>query len=242
MKKIIITGATSGIGKALAMLCAEKGYDVIACGRNQQTLDEMKSHRNISVKRFDVSSIDSVTEALSEQQPDIVVLNAGVCEYVDVEQFEAAMFERVFAANFFGLVNSIEALLPNLKKGSQIVIVDSLALLLPFTRSQAYGASKAAAHYLAKSLQVDLAAKGILVQSVSPGFVETPLTDKNDFEMPMKISVEQAAIDFLNGIEKKRSSIYFPTLFSGILRGLSHLPNRLKVGLCKRMKFKQMEH
>lgn len=235
MTRMLITGATSGIGKALAKHAAESGYDVIACGRNKEVLSELSQHPRIQALAFDVTDKQQVSSALQDVRADIYVLNAGVCEYVDVDAFEADMFQRVFSANFFGVVNCVEVLSKHFKAGQQLVLVDSLARLLPFTRSQAYGASKAALHYFCKSLDVDLSKKGVLVQSVSPGFVETPLTDKNDFDMPMRIGVEDAVKDMLNGIQKRRKSIYFPTLFSVILRTLSHLPNRLKVRLCRAM-------
>ncbi|WJG09959.1 SDR family NAD(P)-dependent oxidoreductase [Aliiglaciecola sp. LCG003] len=236
MKTILITGATSGIGESLAKTAAENGYQVIACGRNQQKLAQLSSHSNVQSLAFDVSDAQQTKQALASVQADIYVFNAGVCEYVDVNQFEAAMFERVFSANFFGIVNCVESVLPTLKAGNQVVMVDSLARLLPFTRSQAYGASKAALHYFCKSLEVDLADKQILLQSVSPGFIETPLTDKNDFEMPMKISSKQAARAFLKGIEKRRSNIYFPWGFSLILRTLNLLPTSWQVAICKKMR------
>ncbi len=238
MKTILITGATSGIGKALATLCASRGYHVIACGRNEKVLKDLEKIQNVKTLKFDVTDIQQSQSILGNVKPDIAVLNAGVCEYVDVENFEAEMFQRVFSANFFGIVNSISGLLPNMRSGSQIVVVDSLARLLPFTRSQAYGASKAAVHYLTKSLEVDLAKKNIRVQSVSPGFVETPLTDKNDFEMPTKITVEEAVEDMLDGIESSKSSIYFPMGFSLLLRFLSILPSKIKVALSKKIKNK----
>lgn len=235
MKQILITGATSGIGKELAILAAHKGYEVIACGRNKQVLEELACINNITTIAFDVTDKTQTELALQEYSPDIAVLNAGVCEYVDANAIEPEMFERVFAANFFGVVNSVAALIPNLRKGSQIAMVDSLARLLPFPRSQAYGASKAALHYFSKSLEVDLRKKSIFVQSVSPGFVETPLTDKNDFNMPMCIPVEQAAESILKGIENQSHSIYFPFTFSLILRLLSRLPSRLQVVISQRL-------
>ncbi len=236
MSRMLVTGATSGIGLALAKLAATRGYQVIACGRNAEVLAELDAIENIQSLQFDVTDEQQTRAALGNLKVDIAVLNAGVCEYVDVDQIEPKMFERVFSANFFGVVNSVAALMPNLTSGNQLVLVDSLARLLPFTRSQAYGASKAALHYFCKSLEVDIADKGVLVQSVSPGFVKTPLTDKNDFDMPLRIDVDEAVEAMLEGIEKRSKSIYFPALFSAILRVLSHLPNRLKVSLSKRMK------
>ncbi|MDM7859790.1 SDR family NAD(P)-dependent oxidoreductase [Alteromonas sp. ASW11-36] len=235
-KSILITGATSGIGEALAKLAASRGYRVIACGRNAEKLAELAQTNGIEILQFDVTDAQATTAALADINCDIAVLNAGTCEYVDIDAIEPDMFKRVFEPNFFGVVNCVSALTPQLMAGDQIVIVDSLARLLPFTRSQAYGASKAALHYFTKSIEVDLAHKDVIVQSVSPGFVVTPLTVKNDFEMPMKISVQEAVEDMLAGIERKSSSIYFPTRFSLILRLLNLLPSTLQKRMCVSMK------
>lgn len=235
-KTLLVTGATSGIGEGLATLAAKRGYKVIACGRNAEKLAQLSQVENISTLQFDVTDEQGTREALSNIQCDIAVLNAGTCEYVDTDAIEPAMFHRVFEPNFFGVVNCVAALRENLIAGNQIVIVDSLARLLPFTRSQAYGASKAALYYFTKSLEVDLAETGIEVHTVSPGFVVTPLTDKNDFAMPMKITVEEAVNDMLNGIEKRSSSIYFPTRFSLILRILNLFPANVQRKVCLSMK------
>jgi short-subunit dehydrogenase len=233
---LLVTGATSGIGEGLAKLAASRGYNVIACGRNAEKLAQLDAIDNISTLQFDVTDEHATRTALAGVHCDIAVLNAGTCEYVDTDAIEPAMFHRVFEPNFFGVVNCVAALRANLKTGNQIVIVDSLARLLPFTRSQAYGASKAALYYFSKSLEVDLAHDGFDVQTVSPGFVVTPLTDKNDFAMPMKITVDEAVNDMLNGIEKRASSIYFPTRFSLILRFLNILPASLQRNLSLSMK------
>ncbi len=235
MKTILVTGATSGIGRAFTLHAASVGYNVIACGRNETALTELSSNKNISTLKFDVTDLDETKHNLSEISFDIAVLNAGTCEYVDLPDFSPAMFKRVFEVNFFGIVNCIHALLPSCGKGAQLVIIDSMARLLPFTRSEAYGASKAAVHYLSQSLSVDLQAKGVILQSVSPGFVETPLTDKNDFEMPMKITAKEAAETMLKRIEAKQRTIYFPDTFGWILRILSHLPQRVKRWLSSKL-------
>ena len=239
MKTILITGATSGIGKALAIHAAKEGYRVIACGRNKDALDELSSNSNIDACQFDVTDLEDARRALSAVKFDIAVLNAGTCEYVDIDNFEPDMFRRVFQPNFFGVVNCVDALLPKLQQGDKLVIVDSMARLLPFTKSQAYGASKAALHYFTKSLEVDLHHKGIKVQAVSPGFVETPLTDKNDFEMPMKISAEEAAQAMLAGIENDKQTVFFPRIFGFILRFLHILPTMLQKRISLSMRKKQ---
>ncbi|MEM7465706.1 MAG: SDR family NAD(P)-dependent oxidoreductase [Pseudomonadota bacterium] len=237
MKSLLVTGASSGIGKALALHAAELGWKVTATGRNRARLEELASqHANIDFLTFDITKLDECRIALSGRHFDTVILNAGTCEYVDIEVWEPEMFKRVFDANFFGAVNCLEALLPSLTKGDQLVFVDSLARLLPFTRSQAYGASKAALHYLGKVMEVDLAERGVTVQTVSPGFVQTPLTDRNTFKMPMRISAEEAATTLLSAVECGSTSIHFPRIFSTLIRALASLPYRWQVFLCRRMK------
>ena len=236
MTQILITGASSGIGQALANHAADCGYQVYACGRNQAALNP-SNYDNITPLVFDVTDEQACREVLNDVSPDIVVLNAGTCEYLAIKNFGLGLFRRVFETNVFGTLNPLAVLLPQLKPGSQIVIVDSLARLLPFTQAQAYGASKAALHYIAKSLEVDLAQSDIQVQSISPGFVKTPLTDKNQFDMPMRVSAQYAAEKMLKGIEARKTSISFPFIFSLCLKLLSLLPDRMKVAVCKRMKY-----
>ena len=239
MKTMLITGATSGIGKALAEHAAKSGYRVIACGRNSEVLNELQSQYDIIPCEFDVTNADDCREALCNKEYDIAILNAGTCEYVEIDEFEPAMFRRVFEPNFFGVVNCVDALRATFKEGQQLVIVDSMARLFPFTRTEAYGASKAALHYFTKSLEVDLYDKGVRVQAVSPGFVETPLTEKNDFDMPMKITAQEAAEALLNGIEKKKPTIFFPTGFGLIMRFLHILPTFLQRKLSLSIRNKQ---
>ena len=238
MAMILITGATSGIGEALAKRCVNDGHSVIACGRNEEKLAELAMIKNMTTCRFDVTDETATKEALADIKCDIAVLNAGTCEYVDINNVEPDMFKRVFDANVFGVVNVVSALIPVLKSGNKIVFVDSLARLLPFPKSQAYGASKAALNYIAKSFEVDLAHKGIGVQTLSPGFVKTPLTDKNDFPMPMVISAEAAAEYMLKGIFSSSSSVYFPKRFSLIIRLLNLLPGGLQKKICINMRQK----
>lgn len=237
MKTMLVTGATSGIGEATAKAAASQGYRVIACGRNSAKLKQLSDYSSaITTLEFDVTDLEACKEALGGLSPDVTVLNAGVCEYVDIDSWDSQMFRRVFDANFFGVVHCLEALLPNLKSGQQLLIVDSLARLLPFTRSQAYGASKAALFYLSKTLDVDLRDRGIHVQTVSPGFVKTPLTDKNDFDMPFRISPDEAAAAIVHAAESGTRTGYFPAVFASIIRTLAALPNWLQVALCRRMR------
>lgn len=236
--KILITGATSGIGEQVARDYAEQGHDVIVCGRNQTKLDQLAEFTNLTSLRFDVTDRAQCRQALqSVSGLDLVILSAGVCEYIDdAQHFDAELVERVFSANFFGMLNCAESLLPNMQSGSRMLFIDSMSRLLPFTRAQAYGASKAATYYFAKSLAVDLKPKGIQVVTASPGFVKTPMTDANDFPMPMRISVSEASAALRQQLDKGRSTIYFPRRFGWALRFIHKLPTALQLRIAQRLK------
>lgn len=234
---ILITGATSGIGEQLARDYAAAGHKVVACGRNEQVLQQLVEAypEAITAQPLDVTDATTTIARLrAYRQLDIVILSAGVCEYVDIDSFNSDMFERVYEVNIFGMLRCIEALLPNLTAGNQLVLVGSTARLLPFTRAEAYGSSKAALQYIARSLEVDLSQRGIVVQTVSPGFVKTPMTAVNDFAMPMAVTVEFASNAIRQGIAKKRTDITFPRLFGCLLKCLSRLPQSWQVAISKR--------
>lgn len=236
--KILITGATSGIGEQVARDYANDGHEVIVCGRNQDKLSQLSNLQQVTSLQFDVTDRNQCREHLRGiTDLDLVILSAGVCEYIDdAQHFDAELVERVFSANFFGMVNCAEALLPAMQPGSRIVFVDSMSRLVPFTRAQAYGASKAATYYFAKSLGVDLQQKGIQVVTVSPGFVKTPMTDANDFEMPMRISVAEASASLRRQLGKGRRTIFFPRLFGWILRFIYKLPTAIQLKVAQRIK------
>jgi len=234
---ILITGATSGIGKQVALDYAAAGHHVIAVGRNDTALQELAQRyaEQISGCQLDIGDRDACLQTLRAfTDIDIVILSAGVCEYLAIDEFDSALFERVFQVNVIGTMNCVQGLLPNLKAGSKLVFVGSTARLLPFVKAEAYGASKAAIHYIARSLEVDLASRGIKVLTVSPGFVETPMTDVNEFEMPMKVSVEYASQAIRRGIEKNTRDITFPRLFGGLLKVMSRFPQGWQIALAKR--------
>lgn len=195
---ILITGASSGIGRGLAISYAAAGHNVIAIGRNKVALDEL-AILGISCLQLDLVDLDAVREQsaqlnLTLNNLDLAILNAGNCEYLDISSFDAALIKRVFDANVISFANSLELVLPLLRKAHNphLVGVASIAGYLPLSRAEAYGASKAAIIYLLDTLAIDLAKEKILVTTVNPGFVKTPLTAKNDFPMPFAIDVSTA--------------------------------------------------
>ena len=226
MKTVLITGASSGIGLQLANDYLDKGYRVLACGRDQNKLKKSLQHDNVLHCIFDTLNPTQIESSLgSVSEPDLVILNAGNCEYVDdAQQLDARLFERTFNTNVMGTVNCLSAILPKMKRGSHLAIVSSSVTFLPLTRAEAYGASKAALDYLTKTLSVDLKDKGIDVSLIRPGFVDTPLTRLNDFPMPGRISVEKASEMIRRGLDKRKLEINFPFIFIFILRLFSWLP------------------
>ncbi|MBY6186405.1 SDR family NAD(P)-dependent oxidoreductase [Marinobacter hydrocarbonoclasticus] len=250
MKTALITGATSGIGHQLVLDHLNEGWRVIACGRNTAALAALKQGErgeHIVAAQFDVTDADQARAVLTEVLEGTlggsalgrVILNAGTCEYMDVDAWDTTQFARVIEANLLGTSHCLAGVLPHLKRGSELVLVDSLARLVPFTRAEAYGASKAAMHYLARSLEVDLGDRGVRVMAVSPGFVDTPLTRRNTFGMPALMSVEDASAAIMKGMAAGKRTIRFPFRLSGPLTLMSWLSEGLQVRMCRWLKKNQ---
>jgi short-subunit dehydrogenase len=243
MKRVLITGATSGIGLALAKKYLAMSYNVVACGRNIEVLDRLQASAEVKPGQLDIIQFDlldkaALTEALSSiEQLDIVILNAGSCEYIDdVTHFDGELFARVIQTNVIAVGYCLAALIPNINRGGHLALMGSSAAYVPFQRAQAYGASKAAIHYLADSLRLDSDPNVLGISLIAPGFVKTPLTDKNDFPMPMQVSAEQAAEVIFSGINKNNREIHFPFLFTCFLKLMGILPRSIWHWLALRMK------
>ncbi|NVK25501.1 MAG: SDR family NAD(P)-dependent oxidoreductase [Gammaproteobacteria bacterium] len=227
MSTVLMTGATSGIGLELFNKYVEQGYDVIACGRNQEKLTELEPKAKATM-RFDVNEPEQIKSAIQsfEGNIDIAILNAGDCRYIDdVVNFDGQLFADVINTNLTSMGFLLQNILPKLSANGQLVLVSSSATILPFSRAQAYGASKAGLDYLANSLRIDLAPKNISVSLVHPGFIKTPLTDRNDFPMPFIISSEEAAIRIYKGVSARKPYIHFPKRLTLLLKLIAWLPD-----------------
>lgn len=239
----LITGASSGMGKATALYYAANGWTVYAIARSTDKLAELAA-KNDNIKPVSLDVTDSValaswTAALPDSQKiDVVILNAGNCEYVEASDLDLAAFERTFALNVQAVVACTRYFLPllNTQSNPTLAIVSSMAHFFPFTRSEAYGASKAAVSYFADSLRVDLHGTGINVCLIEPGFIDTPLTRKNDFDMPFLMAPEDAAKRIFNGITASKNRLRFPRRLSFTLKMLGILPYNLRNKLATKMK------
>jgi short-subunit dehydrogenase len=235
--RILITGATSGIGRQLALDYHRDNHQVWALGRNQKALDEL-SAEGLQAVRIDLEDRDMARDWFTAMTPiDLAILNAGSCEYVDLPQFDSELVSRVMRTNVESMAVSIEGVLPLLRQGERphLVAVGSSAAYLPLSRAEAYGASKAAIEYMIRTLRIDLYREKIDVSLVCPGFVKTPLTDRNEFSMPFRLSVEEASDRIRRGIEKRRLEIHFPKRFTFILKALSLIPEALWIRISQRM-------
>ena len=236
-KIIWITGASSGIGKALALDLAKLNCKLYITARNQEKLDEIVAQSDsakvtalvgdLTDKQTNASICDTIMR--ENGRLDIAVLNAGTCEYVDIDNFNSALFERVMNTNFISMVYGIEACLPLLyrSKHAQLIGMSSTAAYLGLPRSEAYGASKAAIRNMFAALRVSLHHKEVSASVICPGFVETELTAQNDFAMPALITAQKASSYILKGIVNKTQEIHFPLRFSLTLKLIGSLPNPL---------------
>ncbi|OYD25341.1 SDR family NAD(P)-dependent oxidoreductase [Oceanimonas baumannii] len=238
MKRVLVTGASSGIGLQLATDYLADGWQVVACGRNKSKLTQALPGEGVEYGVFDINDREAVRMGLSTVAPvDLAILNAGTCEYVDdAHAFDADLFERVVQANLIGTANCVAAVLPRIKTGGRLALVSSAVTFVPLTRAEAYGASKAGVDYLARTLAVDLNSSQVAVSLVRPGFVDTPLTQKNDFPMPGRVSPVQASRIIRSGLARGKHEITFPSAFIVTLKLLSWLPYGWWLSLARRMK------
>jgi len=220
-KIVLITGASSGIGKALAKRLSKEKCRLILTARRIELLEDLQKSLNadkdVSILKCDVSNKHEVTEVFKTIKDkfgliDIAILNAGAGHNMKPEEYNSRYADEIFGANVLGMIYCIEQLLPDLlkRKSGTIVGVSSLADNRGFSGSGFYCASKAAASIYLEGLRVELKPYNIKVITVKPGFVKTPMTDKNNFEMPFIMPVEKAAEIIVDGIQKEKRIIQFP--------------------------------
>lgn len=213
-----ITGASTGIGRALALTLANRGVKIAASARSVDKLTEL-AHLDANIVPFplDVADLAATTQtarsiAAAIGPIDLAVLNAGVWEAMTSRNFSAAKAARSMTVNYQGIANGVEALLPGmLERGTgHIAMVASVAGYRGLPPTAAYGPTKAAVINLAETLRNDLAAQGIAISVINPGYVATPMTGVNKFPMPFIISAEDAAQRIVRGLERGKFEIAFP--------------------------------
>ena len=243
-KTIWITGGSTGIGKALAIKFANEGWNVAISARRENLLKEIsEKYENIFSFPLDVTDKSKCKEVFSNIKDkfdniDICFFSTGTWDPKKEKDIDVEQMEEVFKINFFGTVNSIKAVEKHFKeKNSGIIsIVSSIAGYRGLPNSTGYGPSKSALNNLAESLYFDFKRFGVRVCLVSPGFIKTPMTDKNDFKMPFLKTPEYAADKIYDGLTNKNIfEIHFPKALTILLKIFSFLPSKLYFGLIGRM-------
>ena len=238
-KTIWITGASTGIGKALAIKFAENGWNVAASARRENLLKELNDiNENIHSYPLDVNKIDDCKSTAQQiikklGQIDICVFGTGIHDPKSEKKFNLEKIRKIMEVNFFGTMNSINSIYDYFsnKKEGQISIVSSVAAYRGLPVAGAYCSSKSALTSFAESLYFDMKRKNVKVSVISPGFIKTPMTDQNDFPMPMIRSAEYAADKIYLGLLKKKGfEIHFPKSFTFLMKIIQILPNWLYFG------------
>ncbi|MCP1335645.1 SDR family NAD(P)-dependent oxidoreductase [Futiania mangrovi] len=220
-RHIVITGASSGIGKALAQAYAAPGRTLSLTGRDMERLhtvaQEVRSRgARTEVAALDVTEEEALARWLEERDSDapidLLIANAGISRHVSDFGEIGARTREVFETNITGVLNTVLPLLPRMleRDRGQIAVMASLAGLINLPHAPAYSASKACVRAYAESLRMTLAGTGVGVTSICPGFIRTPLTDRNRFRMPFLMEVDEAADVIVKGLARDKARIAFP--------------------------------
>lgn len=237
-KRVWITGASSGIGREVALKLAERGCDLAVSARSEGDLRELADECtgvDVEVIPMDVTNKEKHEEAVEQIQEafgglDIAFFNAGVyCR--PSAPIDADALELDYDVNLFGMVYGMEAVLPLLEESSAGLLVgmSSASAYGPLPRASSYGSSKAAVKYLFDALRFEWQYKEVDVDLsvVCPGFVKTPMTEENEFPMPFLVEVDRAAEIIVNGMKNRKQEISFPWQLVLILKFLNLLPRSL---------------
>ncbi|WP_370298416.1 SDR family NAD(P)-dependent oxidoreductase [Pontibacterium sp.] len=242
-KRAWITGAGRGIGAALAHALCMAGVDVYASARSEDQLERLQSDLSgapgaIYPCPLDICDVEQVENLASDWNrenswPDLVVLNAGTHDPFPASDFTAVRTMHLINTNLGGTLNCLEPVLRHFiqQNNGHIAVMASVAGYRGLPTAAAYGASKAALINLCEALHLDLKGTDVKLQMICPGFVRTPLTDKNEFKMPALMEPEDAADRIIEGLTGTQFEITFPKRFVYWLKLLRLLPYNWYFGL-----------
>ena len=242
-KKIWITGASSGIGKAVAEKFANEGWKVAVSARRKELLDELAKNPNIASFPLDVTNRNQINEVFKNildnfGDLDICLFSSGTYEPKDEQNIDPDKIKNVINVNFLGVIDCVKSVEGYFKdrKSGHISIVSSIAGYRGLPNSSGYGPSKAALTNFSESIYFDFKKFGVRVSIVSPGFIKTSLTDKNNFPMPFLKSADYAAEKIFKGLVKGNSfEIHFPKGLTITLKFLRILPYKLYLFLVDKL-------
>jgi short-subunit dehydrogenase len=239
-KSILITGASSGIGRALALAYAEPSTSLSLTGRNRERLEGTASiaraqGADVATKLLDVRDQAAMAQWIKQEDArhplDLVIANAGITTGLTFTQLaeDPAALRAIMGINLTGVFNTVEPVIaPMCARGrGQIALVGSIAGIRGLPYSPGYCATKAAIHAYSESLRGRLAARGVQVSLVIPGFVKTPLNESIVSIKPLEMTDAKAALIIRRGLEKGKSVIAFPKALYLLARLARVLPVRL---------------
>ncbi len=236
-RTVWLIGASTGIGRATASKLHALGAQVIVSARNEAALQAfVAQHPGSAAVALDVVDADSVRlagqrvrELALQGRLDMVVYCAGYYKAMRAQEFDLHEAMRHQHINYDGALHVLDTVLPILlaQRGGHLSLVASVAGFRGLPKALAYGPTKAALNSLAETLYLDLHPQGIGISVINPGFVATPMTAHNDFNMPALLTPEQAAQEMIAGWEAGAFEIHFPRRFTLWLKLLRHLPHAL---------------
>lgn len=241
-----ITGGGTGIGRELALALARRGWRVAISGRRADALAATaaalgEAPGQIHPYPADVTDAPALAAVVASIESslgplDLVVANAAAWGAFSVRRFDLAGQQQQVQVNLGGILNTVAPVLPRfVERGrGKLVLVASVAGYFGLPKAGAYGATKAATLHLAESLRYELAPHGVVVQVVSPGFVETPMTAVNRFAMPGLMTATAAAERMVAGLATDRFEIAFPRRLVWPMKLLQLLPGGLRRALLGR--------
>lgn len=238
---IWIIGASSGIGAALAVALSQKGANVILSARRQSALLEVKAQlagANHQTLAFDISDHKQTADAFKTiKRLDRVILMAAVYDPSDKGRADITFAHKSMQVNLGGAYNMLDVVKPffEAQGHGQINLCGSVAGYYGLPNSQPYASTKAALINLAESLYVECKPRNVDVKIINPGFVSTPMTDKNNFEMPMVITATKAAEEIVKGLTARAFEIHFPKKFTLLMKVLRLLPYGLAFKVSKKL-------
>ena len=242
-QRVWLVGASTGIGAALGRALARRGARLALSARSRDKLEALAAEcgSEAVLAPLDLTQpedFERVRDSLLETWGgiDLVVFSAGTYRPLRAWELETALIRETLDTNLFGVMAGAAALMaPMLRQGSgAIALMGSVAGYGGLPKAVVYGPSKAGLINFAETLYLDLAPKGLGVFLINPGFVATPLTAQNDFDMPALITAEQAAQDVIDGFARGDFEIHFPRRFTRVLKALQWLPRRLYFALIRR--------